>query len=195
MAAFRRNHWPLCLGFRNFRCLQLHRVLHAITCARPKRIEGGACGSVLVRDRRWSQANLLPPDKQAGAAMAARTNRTVAGAMFALFGSVGGQPAEAIAQSVHFIAAPTAGPTPLIVRFCASAGITIDFGDRTSSGMQGARDGDCPAGLSYFVSHTYTAPGIYHLRGFPCPSSMLHPECGDAAGQASSVTVTVTGAS
>jgi len=115
--------------------------------------------------------------------------------MFGFLCAMGGQPAEAIAQTVHFAAAPIAGPTPLIVRFCASAGINIDFGDGTSSGMQGERNGDCPAGLSYFVSHTYTAPGIYHLRGFPCPSSMLHLECGEAAGQASSVTVTVTGAS
>ena len=153
------------------------------------------CGSTLVGDRRRSQASQPFPGKPVRFTMAARTSRTVAGAMFALFGAVGAQPAEAIAQTVHFAAAPIAGPTPLIVRFCASAGINIDFGDGTSSGMQGGRNGDCPAGLSYFVSHTYTAPGIYHLRGFPCPSSMLHPECGEAAGQASSVTVTVTGAS
>jgi hypothetical protein len=69
--------------------------------------------------------------------MTAQTSRTVAAAMFAFFGAVGGQPAEAIAQTVHFTAAPIAGPTPLIVRFCASAGISIDFGDGTSSGMQG----------------------------------------------------------
>jgi hypothetical protein len=125
--------------------------------------------------------------------MVARISRTVvAMAMFAFLAAVGRQPPEAIAQTVHFTAEPTAGPAPLTVKFCASAGIVIDFGDGTRSGMQGARSGDCPAGLSTFVLHTYTAPGTYHLHGFPCPSSMLNPECGEAAGQAATVSVTVT---
>ena len=124
--------------------------------------------------------------------MFGRISSAAAMVMFALLGAVGGQPSEAIAQTVHFTAAPSAGPAPLTVKFCASAGIVIDFGDGIRSGMQGARSGDCPAGLSTFVLHTYTAPGTYHLRGFPCPSSMLNPECGEAAGQAATVNVTVT---
>ena len=113
-------------------------------------------------------------------------------AMFAFLCAVGGQPLESIAQTVHFTAEPSAGPAPLTVKFCASAGIVIDFGDGTRGGMQGARRGDCPAGLSTFALHTYTAPGTYYLRGFPCPSSMLNPECAEAAGQAGTVNVTVT---
>ena len=113
-------------------------------------------------------------------------------AMLPFLGADGGQPLEAIAQTVHFTAEPSAGSAPLTVKFCASAGIVIDFGDGTRSGMQGARSGDCQAGLSTFVLHTYTAPGTYHLRGFPCPSSMLYPECGEAAAQAGTVNVTVT---
>jgi len=82
----------------------------------------------------------------------------------------------------------------LTVKFCSSAGIVINFGDGTSSGMGAARDSDCPTGFSSFASHTYAAHGIYRLRGFPCPSSKLHPACAEAAAQASAMTIEVTGA-
>jgi len=123
------------------------------------------------------------------AVLAGRLAAAVLG-MCAVLGAVAGPRPQVIAQTVHFTASPTSGPAPLTVKFCASAGIVIDFGDGTRSGMQGARGGACPAGLSTYVLHTYTAPGTYHLRGFPCPSSMLNPECGEAAGQAAGVTVT-----
>jgi PKD domain len=100
--------------------------------------------------------------------------------------------AQKEAQSVQFTASPTSGPAPLTVKFCASAGISIVFGDGTSSGMGSAQDGNCSAGLSWYTSHTYTAPGTYRLRGFPCPSSMFHTECGQAAAQANGVIITVT---
>jgi hypothetical protein len=95
-------------------------------------------------------------------------------------------------QSVHFTATPSSGSAPLTVKFCASAGISIDFGDGTGSGMRGASSGDCPSGLGWYTLHTYAAPGTYRLRGFPCPSSRLHPECGLSATAASQVTITVT---
>ena len=98
-------------------------------------------------------------------------------------------------HSPQFTASPVAGPAPLTVKFCASAGIAIDFGDGTSSGMGPAQRGDCPPGLASSASHTYTRPGSYRLRGSPCPSSMLHPECGEAAAQAGAITIVVTGAS
>jgi hypothetical protein len=44
------------------------------------------------------------------------------------------------------------------------------------------------AARSHCTNRTYTAPGTHHLGGFPCPSSMLNPECGEAAGQAATVT-------
>lgn len=113
-------------------------------------------------------------------------------AILAVLGAIAGQSFEAAAQTVHFTAAPMSGPAPLTVKFCASAAIVIDFGDGTRSGMEGARGADCAAGLSAVVSHTYTAPGTYRLRGFPCPESMLHHECGDAAAAASKTTITVT---
>lgn len=104
------------------------------------------------------------------------------------------QPAANDAQYTQFTASPTSGVAPLTVRFCASAGISLDFGDGSGSGMGVPLNGDCPPGLSTYVSHTYTVPGTYHLRGLPCPSSMLHPECGQAAAQAGLVTIAVTGA-
>ena len=97
------------------------------------------------------------------------------------------------AQSMQFSASPTSGPAPLTVKFCASAGISIDFGDGTSSGMGGVQDGDCPAGLSSYTSHTYTRPGVYRLRGSPCPGSALHPACAEAASQAGMISIIVTG--
>jgi hypothetical protein len=68
----------------------------------------------------------------------------------------------------------------------------IDFGDDARSGMGAAASGDCPAALLSYTTHTYTTPGTYRLRGSACPSSALHRECGDAAAQAGTVTITVT---
>lgn len=98
----------------------------------------------------------------------------------------------ASAATVQFSASPQSGPAPLTVSFCASAGIAIDFGDGASGAMRRTMPGDCPPGLSSFVSHIYKIPGIYRLRGMPCPSSVLHPECGQAAEQANAVTIRVT---
>lgn len=114
-----------------------------------------------------------------------------AGAALSLFRA---QLAESHAQATQFFAVPTSGRLPLSVTFCASAGIAIDFGDGTSVGMGPAPAGACPAGLSTYALHTYAAPGAYHLRGSPCPSSVLHPGCGEAAVQANEVTITVSGA-
>jgi hypothetical protein len=90
----------------------------------------------------------------------------------------------------HFAASPTSGRAPLTVTFCASAGITIDFGDGASSGMDKAPPGACPAGDGSYVTHTYTAAGTYQLRGFPCPSQH-DAVCGGVAEQASAVAITV----
>jgi hypothetical protein len=90
----------------------------------------------------------------------------------------------------HFAVSPTSGRAPLSVVFCASAGITIDFGDGTTSWMDKAPPSACPAGDGSYVTHTYTAAGTYQLRGFPCPSS--HDAlCGGVAQQASAVKITV----
>lgn len=97
---------------------------------------------------------------------------------------------NSVAAAAQFTASPTSGTAPLIVKFCAAAGIAIDFGDGTSSGMQAAAPRDCP-GFSNSAFHMYTRAGIYHLRGGPCPSSALHPECGEAAEEASAVVITV----
>src|SRR5437667_5400024 len=67
------------------------------------------------------------------------------------------------AQLASFSAVPQSGPAPLAVKFCASAGVVIDFGDGTHSGMGAAAPGECPAGLNSYVSHTYTIPGEYRL--------------------------------
>jgi hypothetical protein len=94
-------------------------------------------------------------------------------------------------RTAHFTASPTSGPAPLTVKFCASAGIGIDFGDGMSSGMGIAQSADCPAGETSYTTHTYTAPGTYQLRGLPCPSQ--HDiVCGGVAAQASATTITVT---
>jgi hypothetical protein len=97
-------------------------------------------------------------------------------------------------QPAQFTASPINGKAPLTVTFCSVAGIGIDFGDGTSSGMDMAQSGDCPAGGSFtsMVRHTYTAAGSYQLRGFPCPSSTHGNECGQVARQASAVKITVT---
>ena len=52
-------------------------------------------------------------------------------------------------QPAGFIASPTFGKAPLTVTFCSIAGVGIDFGDGTSSGMDMAQSGDCPAGSSF----------------------------------------------
>jgi hypothetical protein len=95
-------------------------------------------------------------------------------------------------RSSQFNASPTSGSAPLTVKFCAIAGISIDFGDGTSGGMGVARSGDCPIGLLSYTSHTYTAPGLYRLHGSPCPSSVLHPACAEASQLAGTVSITVT---
>jgi hypothetical protein len=97
-------------------------------------------------------------------------------------------------QPPHFAALPTSGPAPLTVTFCASAGIGIDFGDGTSSGMniaQNGKNGNCPTGGSSYATHIYTVPGTYQLRGFPCPSPN-DTICGEVAQQASAVKIAVT---
>jgi hypothetical protein len=80
-----------------------------------------------------------------------------------------------------------------MVKFCASAGIAIDFGDGSSSGMGLAQSGDCPAGGTSIVAHTYASAGTYHLRGLPCPGSH-NTDCGKIAEQASAVEIVVTAA-
>jgi hypothetical protein len=95
-----------------------------------------------------------------------------------------------LAQSPFFSAAPTSGPAPLTVTLCASAGIVIDFGDGSRSGLGMPPNGVCPTAGSVFAKHTYTTPGTYQLRGFPCPSP--HAEvCEEVAQQASKVSITV----
>jgi PKD repeat protein len=93
------------------------------------------------------------------------------------------------AQTAHFTASPRSGPAPLTVTFCASAGITIDFGDGTCSGMGTPPSGACAAGDTY-VTHTYVAPGTYQLRGFPCPG-VNAAACGSVAEQASAIHIVV----
>jgi hypothetical protein len=106
-------------------------------------------------------------------------------------GPVAAQPPTNGRQPAHFSASPISGPAPLTVTFCASAGITIDFGDGSIGGMGNASDRDCPAGDPSYTSHTYRAHGVYRLRGIPCPG--IHAAiCGDVANQASATTITVT---
>jgi hypothetical protein len=94
-------------------------------------------------------------------------------------------------QPPRFTASPIIGPAPLTVKFCASAGIGIDFGDGTTGGMGIARSGECTEGEPSYVTHTYVAAGTYQLRGFPCPSP--HGAiCGGVAQQAGEVRITVT---
>jgi len=90
-----------------------------------------------------------------------------------------------------FFATPTSGRAPLTVRFCASAGIVLDFGDGTSGGMADARSGECPPGALTTTVHTYATPGTYGLRGSPCPSPH-GAVCGEVAQLAGSVKITVT---
>ena len=105
--------------------------------------------------------------------------------------SAHGQPADL--QPPRFTASPTSGPAPLTVTFCASAGIGIDFGDGTTSGMGMARRNDCPAGSSSFATHIYSVAGTYQLRGFPCPSPHENI-CGEVARQAGTIKIIVTAA-
>jgi hypothetical protein len=92
-----------------------------------------------------------------------------------------------------FTATPTSGRAPLMVKFCAMAGITIDFGDGASSGMDIAQSSDCPTGFGSYTTHTYATAGVYQLRGIPCPG-VNAAVCGAAADQASAVKITVTSA-
>lgn len=91
-----------------------------------------------------------------------------------------------------FTATPTSGQAPLAVTFCASAGIAVDFGDGASSGMGIAQSGECPMPNATIIRHTYAAAGTYRVRGLPCPSATHGTSCGEAAQQASTVTITVT---
>jgi hypothetical protein len=105
--------------------------------------------------------------------------------------AVHAQPATNGPQSALFSASPTSGPAPLTVKFCSAAGIGIDFGDGKGSGMGVSSSGECPAGMGSSVTHVYTVPGTYQLRGSPCPGSP-NSRCGEAADQANTVTITVT---
>ena len=109
--------------------------------------------------------------------------------MLAVTAAALAQPAAS--SSAHFTASPISGRAPLTVTFCASAGIDIDFGDGTSSGLGPPPKDACPAGENSYTTHTYTAAGIYRLRGFPCPSADSDI-CGRVAEQAGAVTITVT---
>jgi PKD repeat protein len=93
-------------------------------------------------------------------------------------------------QTPYFSATPISGRVPLTVTFCASVGIALDFGDGASSAMGMTQRGECPAGLTSYLSHTYAAVGTYQLRGLPCPGSM-YTTCGAVAQQASAVQITV----
>jgi hypothetical protein len=110
-----------------------------------------------------------------------------------LLAIVGPCPLVLAQQAASFSATPTSGRAPLTVRFCASAGITIDFGDETSGGMVEATRGECPSGLTASTTHTYTSPGSYQLRGIPCPG-VNAAACGAAAAQANAVKITVMAA-
>jgi PKD repeat protein len=99
------------------------------------------------------------------------------------------QPAEL--QTIIFTVSPTSGRAPLTVTFCASAGIAIDFGDRTSSGMGVAPSGVCPEGAASYVTHTYATAGSYQLHGSPCPSAHS-AVCGGVAMLANAVRIIVT---
>ena len=104
----------------------------------------------------------------------------------------GAQAASAQApDSTYFSASPTSGKAPLIVKFCASSGIGIDFGDGTSGGMGVAPDGTCPRPESAFTTHSYEHPGAYKLKGFPCPG-VNAASCGAVAGQANAIAIEVT---
>jgi PKD repeat protein len=101
------------------------------------------------------------------------------------------QPDTALAQTPYFSAAPMSGNAPLTVTFCASVGIALDFGDGVSAAMGMAPSGECPAGVTSSIRHTYAAAGIYQVRGLPCPGSM-YTTCGLVAQMASAIQITVT---
>jgi hypothetical protein len=94
-------------------------------------------------------------------------------------------------QAPQFTASPTSGQAPLTVTFCASAGIGLNFGDGTVSQMGIAQGDECPKGPTSVVRHTYTAPGTYQIRGFPCPGAHA-ATCGKVAEMAGTVTIIVT---
>lgn len=99
---------------------------------------------------------------------------------------------ETKAQSGQFSASPTSGQAPLTVTFCASAGISIEFGDGDSSGMSVAESGTCPVGSPMTARHTYASAGTFQLRGFPCPSAADENPCAEVARIAGTVKITVT---
>jgi len=100
--------------------------------------------------------------------------------------------APGAADAAKFAAYPTSGPAPLTVKFCAFAGISIDFGDGSSSGLGKAKSGDCPGDAPLVTTHSYGTPGVYRIGGAPCPSAELHPLCGEVANLANTITITVT---
>ncbi len=99
----------------------------------------------------------------------------------------GAQPVE----PAYFSASPMSGKAPLIVEFCASAGIGIDFGDGTSGGMGIAPEGRCPRPGSVSTTHNYQNKGAYKLKGFPCPG-VNAVQCGAVASQANTIIIEVT---
>ena len=99
---------------------------------------------------------------------------------------------RARSEPARFIASPTSGSAPLLVKFCASAGIAINFGDGAGSGLGAPPRGVCPSEAPMYATHVYTAPGIYRLVGSPCPSASGGDVCGEVAQQASAVTIVVT---
>jgi|SRR5579872_2594979 len=99
----------------------------------------------------------------------------------------GAQPVE----PAYFSASPKSGKGPLIVEFCASAGIGIDFGDGTTGGMEIAPEGTCPRPGSVFTTHKYENTGSYKLKGFPCPG-INAIQCGAVAKQATAIIIEVT---
>jgi hypothetical protein len=96
---------------------------------------------------------------------------------------------SATSQAARFTA--SSGNVPLIVVFCAHAGILIEFGDGASSGMGEAPSGACPAGQTSYVTHTYTTPGMYQLPAIPCPPRG-NAVCGEVAQAANAATITAT---
>jgi len=107
-----------------------------------------------------------------------------------LFGVSTGFAAAQSPSPDYFSASPISGKAPLIVKFCASAGIGIDFGDGTSAGMGIAPEGTCPQPGSAFTTHKYENTGAYKLKGFPCPGgNAIH--CGAVASQANAITIEV----
>jgi len=116
--------------------------------------------------------------------------RLIVGGM--IVAAVAADTQQARSEPASFIASPTSGPAPLTVKFCASAGISINFGDGAGSGMGASPRGACPSEAPMYATHVYAAPGSYRLLGSPCPSAGGDNVCGEVAQQASAVTIAVT---